>query len=188
LIVRLDENWNWGNILIRTRAGKTKEAISGLEKITKALNPKFPFTYQFADREFSKLYKSEQLVSKLSGYFAFLGIFISCLGLFGLATFATAQRTKEIGIRKVLGASVTGITFLLANDFLKVIALAMLVAFPAAWLVMNQWLQNFVYKIDIEWWIFALAGLVTLCIALLTVSYQSIRSALANPVKNLRTE
>ena len=188
LIVRLYEQWTWGTILVRIQGGKTKEAISGLEKLAKTINPKFPFTYQFSDEEFEKLYQSEQLVSKLSNYFAFLGIFISCLGLFGLATFATAQRRKEIGVRKVLGASVTSISFLLANDFLKVVALAMLVAFPAAWLIMNKWLQNFVYKIDIEWWMFALAGLVTLGIAMLTVSYQSIRSALANPVKSLRME
>jgi putative ABC transport system permease protein len=188
LVVRLNENWTWGNILIRMQGGKTRAAISGLEKLAKKINPKFPFTYRFSDQEFAKLYESEQLVSKLSNYFAFLGIFISCLGLFGLATFATAQRRKEIGVRKVLGASVTGIVFLLANDFLKVVALAMLVAFPAAWLVMNKWLQSFVYKIDIEWWMFALAGFVTFGIAMLTVSYQSIRSALANPIKSLRTE
>ncbi|HEY4288563.1 MAG TPA: ABC transporter permease [Puia sp.] len=188
LIVRLDEHWTWGNILVRVQAGKAREALSGLEKLAKTLNPKFPFTYTFSDQEFAKLYKSEQLVSKLSNYFACLGIFISCLGLFGLATFATAQRRKEIGVRKVLGASVTSISILLANDFLKVVALAMLAAFPAAWLVMNKWLQNFVYRIDIEWWMFALAGFVTLGIAMLTVSYQSIRSALANPVKSLRTE
>ncbi|HMI59910.1 MAG TPA: FtsX-like permease family protein, partial [Puia sp.] len=188
LIVRLNEHWTWGTILVRVQAGKTREAISGLEKLAKTINPKFPFTYQFSDQEFEKLYQSEQLVSKLANYFAFLGIFISCLGLFGLATFATAQRRKEIGVRKVLGASVTSISFLLANDFLKVVALAMLVAFPAAWLIMNKWLQNFVYKIDIEWWMFALAGFVTLGIAMLTVSYQSIRSALVNPVKSLRME
>ena len=188
LIVRLDEHWTWGNILVRVQGGKTKEALAALEKLAKTINPNFPFTYTFSDQEFAKLYRSEQLVSKLSDYFAFLGIFISCLGLFGLATFATAQRRKEIGVRKVLGASVTSISFLLANDFLKVVALAMLVAFPAAWLIMNKWLQNFVYKIDIEWWMFALAGFVTLGIAMLTVSYQSIRSALANPIKSLRTE
>jgi hypothetical protein len=188
LIVRLNENWNWGTILIRTRAGQTKEALTGLEKLAKTLNPQFPFTYRFSDQEFAKLYKSEQLVSKLSNYFAFLGIFISCLGLFGLATFTAAQRKKEIGVRKVLGASVTGIVLLLSNDFGKIVALAMLVAFPTAWLVMDQWLQGFAYRIDLEWWMFALAGITTIGIALLTVSYQSIRSALANPVKSLRTD
>ena len=106
LILRLDENWNWGTILIRVKTGDTKEVLAGLEKLCAAMNPKFPFTYQFSDSEFFKLYKSEAIVSRLSNYFAFLAIFISCLGLFGLATFTAVQRTKEIGVRKVLGASV----------------------------------------------------------------------------------
>jgi ABC-type antimicrobial peptide transport system permease subunit len=188
LIIRLDENWSWGTILVRTRTGRIKETLAGLGKIAKDLNPKFPFTYQFSDQEFAKLYQSEQLVSRLSSYFAFLGIFISCLGLFGLATFTAAQRTKEMGIRKVLGASASGIALLLANDFLKTILLSMLLAFPTSWLIMNKWLENFAYKTNIEWWMFALAGMVTIGIALLTISYQSITSALANPIKSLRTE
>ncbi|QEC65968.1 FtsX-like permease family protein [Panacibacter ginsenosidivorans] len=188
LIVRLDENWNWGTILVRTEAGKTKETLSGLEKICKELNPKFPFTFQFSDQEYTKLYNSEQVVSKLSDYFAFLAIFISCLGLFGLATFTAAQRTKEIGVRKVLGASVPNIVSLLSANFLKPVAISMLIAFPIAWYAMNQWLQGFAYKVSIDWWVFALAGLVTVCIALITVSYQSIKAALRNPVKSLRTE
>jgi ABC-type lipoprotein release transport system permease subunit len=188
LIVRLDENWSWGTILVRTKAGKTKEAIAGLEKICKTLNPKFPFTYQFSDQEYDNLYRSEQVVSKLSNIFAFLAIFISCLGLFGLATFTTEQRTKEIAVRKVLGASVPNIVSLLSANFLKPIAMAMVIAFPVARYVMNTWLQDFAYKIAIEWWIFGIAGLLTIGIALFTVSYQSIRAALGNPVKALRTE
>ena len=128
------------------------------------------------------------MVSKLSGYFAFLAIFISCLGLFGLATFTAAQRTKEIGVRKVLGASVSSITVMLAKDFLKLVMLSLLVAFPVAWLAMNKWLEGFAYKIDMDWWMFAVAGLATVMIAWLTVSWQSIRAALANPVQSLRTE
>lgn len=188
LIIRLDEHWTWGMILVRTKAGKTKEALAGLEKICKSLNPKFPFTYQFSDQEYDKLYRGEQVVSKLSNIFAFLAIFISCLGLFGLATFTAEQRTKEIGVRKVLGASVPNIASLLSTNFLKPVAIAMLIAFPVAWYVMNNWLQDFAYKIDIEWWMFAIAGLLTIAIALLTVSYQSIKAALSNPVKSLRTE
>ncbi|WP_431216694.1 FtsX-like permease family protein [Puia sp. P3] len=188
LVVRLDDNWTWGTVLVRTQAGRTREAIAGLEKLAKTFNPEFPFTYRFSDEEFNKLYKSEQLVGRLAGYFAFLGIFISCLGLFGLATFAIAQRTREIGIRKVLGASVPGIAFLLTGNFLKIVVLAMLVAFPTAWLLMNSWLDGFVYRIHMEWWMFAAAGVSTLGIALLTVSYQSIRSALANPIRSLRTD
>jgi putative ABC transport system permease protein len=188
LIIRLDENRQWGTVLVRTRAGKTKEAIAGLEKICKALNPKFPFTYQFSDQEYAKLYRNEQVVSKLANYFAFLAIFISCLGLFGLATFTAEQRTKEIGVRKVLGASVPNIISLLSTNFLKPVAIAMVIAFPLAWYAMNYWLLDFAYKITIEWWMFAIAGLLTIGIALLTVSYQSIRAALSNPVNSLRAE
>jgi hypothetical protein len=188
LIFRLDENWPWGTILVRTKAGNTREALASLEKICKSLNPKFPFTYQFSDQEYAKLYNNEQVVTKLANYFAFLAIFISCLGLFGLATFTAEQRVKEIGIRKVLGASVAMITRQLSAGFLKPVAVALLIAFPASWYAMNYWLQGYVYKVGIEWWIFAIAGLLTICIALLTVSYQSIRSALINPVMSLRTE
>jgi ABC-type antimicrobial peptide transport system permease subunit len=188
LIIRLDENWTWGTILVRIKAGKTKEAITLLQKICKEVNPKFPFTYQFSDLEYAKLYASEAVISKLSNIFAFLAIFISCLGLFGLATFTAEQRTKEIGVRKVLGASSTNIVKLLSANFLKPIMLAFLIAFPAAWYAMNNWLQQYAYKIDINWWVFVLAGVLTLCIAFLTVSYQSIKAAISNPVKSLRTE
>lgn len=188
LIVRLDENWGWGTILIRTKADATKEAITGLEQLSKNINPKTPFTYQFSDLEFDKLYKSEQVVSSLSNYFAFLAIFISCLGLFGLATFTASQRTKEIGVRKTLGASVPSIVNLLSFDFLKPIIISLLVGIPTAWWLVNNWLQNFAYKTPVEWWVFAMSGLLTIGIALVTVSYQSIKSALTNPVKSLRTE
>ena len=157
-------------------------------KISKTLNPKFPFTYQFSDQEYAKLYRNEQVVSKLANYFAFLAIFISCLGLFGLATFTAEQRVKEIGVRKVLGASVASIISLLTNNFLQLVAISMIIAFPIAWYAMNSWLQGFAYKINIEWWTFAIAGVLTIGIALLTVSYQSIKAALSNPVKSLRTE
>jgi putative ABC transport system permease protein len=188
LVVRLDENWGWGTILIRIRAGSTREALTGLEKLCKAVNPKFPFTYTFSDLEFARQYKSETVVSRLANGFAFLAILISCIGLFGLASFTAAQRTKEIGVRKVLGATVPGIAFLLAGDFLKVIVIAILVASPVAWLIMHQWLQQYAYRTGIEWWVFAGAGLATLFIALLTVSYQSIKAASVNPVKSLKSE
>jgi putative ABC transport system permease protein len=188
LIVRLDENWTWGTILVRTKAGETKRAIASLEKLCKALNPSFPFSYQFSDLEFSNLYKSEEVISKLSNYFAVLAIFISCMGLFGLATYTAAQRTKEIGVRKVLGASVPSIITMLSNNFLQLILLSMFIAFPVAWLAMSKWLENFAYKIQIDWWVFAIAGAVTILIALITVSYQSVKAAFRNPVKSLRTE
>lgn len=188
LIIRLNERQPWGTILVRIKAGNTQQTLAGLEKLCHSLNPKFPFTYQFADLEYDKLYKSEQVISKLSNYFAFLAIFISCLGLFGLAAFTAEQRTKEIGVRKVLGASVPDIILLLSVNFLKPVAIAILVAFPISRYLMNRWLQDFAYKVDIEWWIFVLTGLLTIGIALLTVSFQSIKAAFTNPVKSLRSE
>ncbi|GAB3949015.1 ABC transporter permease [Spirosoma harenae] len=176
------------NAIVRIQAGKTTETLAQIEAICKKLNPTFPFTYTFTDQEYARQYQSEQVVSKLSNYFAFLAIFISCLGLFGLATFTAEQRTKEIGVRKVLGASVSSIIGLLSKDFLKLVFIAIVLATPVAWWAMNQWLQGFAYKIDIEWWFFALAGLVSIVIALFTVSFQSIKAALVNPVRSLRSE
>ncbi|GAB3698870.1 ABC transporter permease [Spirosoma flavus] len=188
LVVRLDETRNWGTIIVRAEAGKTQEALASLEKISQQLNPNFPFTYQFSDLEFTKLYRSEQMVSRLANYFAILAIFISCLGLFGLATFTAEQRTKEIGVRKVLGASVSSVVTLLARDFLKPVLVAILLTTPVAWFVMNRWLQDFAYKINLDWWMFVLAGGLAVLIALATVSFQSLKAALVNPVKSLRSE
>ncbi|MEO8403839.1 MAG: ABC transporter permease [Chitinophagaceae bacterium] len=188
LIIRLDEGRQSGTILVRTQAGKTKVAIAGLEKVCQGLNPKFPFSYKFSDEEYNRLYRSEQIVSKLANYFAFLAIFISCLGLFGLATFTAEQRIKEIGVRKVLGASVPGIISMLSKDFLKLVFIAIIIASPVAWYLMTQWLQDFAYRVDISWWIFILSGIAAVLIALLTVSFQAIRAAIANPMKSLRTE
>ncbi|GAB4017222.1 ABC transporter permease [Spirosoma koreense] len=176
------------NAIVRIEAGKTKQILAQIEAICKRLNPTFPFTYSFTDQEYARQYQSEQVISKLANYFAFLAIFISCLGLFGLAAFTAEQRTKEIGVRKVLGASVGSIIGLLSKDFLKPVAIAILLASPLAWWAMHQWLQDFAYKIDIEWWMFVLAGLLAIGIALLTVSFQSAKAALANPVKSLRSE
>jgi len=191
LILRLfKQSWKtyWGNVIIRTEQGKTKEAIASMEKIFKQFNPGFPFKYYFTDDEIAKNYKSEYTVSKLSRYFAFLAIFISCLGLFGLVTFTAEQKTKEIGIRKVLGASVTGIVRMLSKDFLKLVLIATVIAFPVAWWAMHIWLNDFAYRVDIGWWVFIVAGVAALLIALLTISFQSIKAAIANPVKSLRTE
>ncbi|WP_020599292.1 ABC transporter permease [Spirosoma panaciterrae] len=188
LVIRLDESKPFGTVLVRTEAGKTKEALASLEKTWQQLNPKFPFTYQFSDQEFARLYKSEQMVSQLANYFAVLAIFISCLGLFGLATFTAEQRTKEIGVRKVLGASVGSVVTLLSRDFLKPVLMAILITTPIGWYVMHKWLADFAYKVDLSWWIFALAGGLAVGIALLTVSFQSIKAALMNPVKSLRSE
>ena len=153
LILRLfKKSWNsyWGNIIIRTEKGKTKEAIASMEKVYKQFNPGFPFKYYFTDEEIGKNYKAEYTVSKLSRYFAFLAIFISCLGLFGLVTFTAEQKTKEIGIRKVLGASVSGIVRMLSKDFLKLVLIAAVIAFPVAWWAMHNWLKDFAYRV--EYW------------------------------------
>jgi putative ABC transport system permease protein len=188
LIVRLDENWSWGVILVRIKGEKTRQVIEGLENLCKKLNPKFPFAYQFSDDEYDKLYRSEQAVSKLSDYFAFLAIFISCLGLFGLATLTASQRMKEIGVRKVLGASVADILAMLTTNFLKPVVIAILIALPLSKYVMSRWLENFAYKIDIEWWMLAAAATAAITIAFLTVALQALQAALSNPVKNLRIE
>ena len=188
LVLRLGENIGWGQALVRTQPGKTKEALASIEKICKELNPKFPFTYIFSDEEYSKLYKSEQVINQLANYFAFLGIFISCLGLFGLVIFTAEQRTKEFGIRKVLGATPAALFTLLSKEFLFLVLIAMIIASPLAWMAMNNWLQGFAYKIGISWWMFVIAGAVAILIALITVSFQAIKAALANPVKSLRTE
>ena len=191
LIIRLfKKSWNsyWGNVLIRTEKGKTKQAIAGMEKLYKQFNPGFPFKYFFTDDEITKNYKAEHTVSKLSKYFAFLAIFISCLGLFGLVTFTAQQRVKEIGIRKVLGASASGIVKMLSKDFLKLVLIASVIAFPVAWWAMNRWLGDFAYRISIGWWVFVVTGIAAILIALLTVSFQAIKAAIANPVKSLRTE
>ncbi|MCG3120621.1 MAG: hypothetical protein ALAOOOJD_03402 [bacterium] len=150
--------------------------------------PGKPFDYYFLDEDFDRQYRAEERWAQIVSYATLFAIVIACVGLFGLSALAVTKRTKEIGIRKVLGASVTGIISLLAGDFLKLVALANLIAWPVAWYAMNQWLQNFAYRIDIGWWIFALAGGLALLIAFATVSTQAIRAGLANPVDSLRYE
>jgi len=147
-----------------------------------------PFSYQFLDESFDQMYRAEQRAGKVTLIFAVLTVMIACLGLFGLATFMAEQRTKEIGVRKVLGASVSSIINLLSKDFLKLVLIALVVAVPVAWLLMSKWLQNFAFRINIPWWAFVIAGFITVMIAVLTTSFQAIKAALANPVKSLRSE
>src|SRR5688572_3271449 len=147
-----------------------------------------PFQYFFLDETYAKLYQSEMNFKKIFFYITFIAIFIACLGLFGLSSFITEQRTREIGIRKVMGASVSGIVGMLSKDFIKLVLIAALIAFPAAWWAMNKWLEDFVYRVNIGWWIFFVAALIAVCIALFTVSFQAIKAAISNPVKSLRTE
>lgn len=175
-------------VVIRTEPGRTTQALGEMEKAAKKINPKFPFEYKFLDEEFEKQYRSEQVVSQLSTYFALLTIFICCLGLFGLAAFTAEQRTKEISIRKVLGASVMGIMAMLSRDFIKLVLLAIVIATPLGLFVMNKWLENFAYQVDLSPWIFVMAGLAALLVAILSISVQALKAAFSNPVKSLRNE
>ena len=188
VIMDVKEYEYFGVVLIRTEPGRTKEALAGLKKVYKDINPNYPFAYQFLDQEYAKLYQSEQVVTKLSNVFALLAIVVSCLGLLGLAMFSSEQRIKEIGIRKVLGASVSSIVALFSKDFLQLVGISFVVAAPVSWFFMKEWLQSFAYRIDIQWWMFASAGTLVLLIALLTISFQSIKAASANPVDSLRSE
>lgn len=179
---------NASTVIVKVKTKDISGLLTTLKKQWEQLTPDAPFTYSFLDERFQDTYVAEQKTGRILGIFAGLTIFVACLGLFGLATFTAEQRTKEIGVRKVLGASVVSIVGLLSKDFLKLVAVALLLASPVAWYVMSRWLQDFAYRIDIPWWAFALAGLSAVSIALLTVSFQSIKAALMNPVKSLRSE
>ncbi len=176
------------NVLVKTEAGKTDEAIAQIKKIYKKYDSETPAEFSFVDESIHELYKSDQRTATIIALFAGLTIFVGCLGLFGLAAFTAERRTKEIGIRKVLGASIASITNLLAKDFLKLVLIAIVIASPIAWYVMNQWLSDFAYRIEISWWMFAAAGALALLIAFLTVGFQSVKAALANPARSLKSE
>ncbi|MBK7870051.1 MAG: ABC transporter permease [Saprospiraceae bacterium] len=177
------------NVLyVRIDGQNVSNTLAQMEKVVKKHSPAYPFEYRFLDEEYDQLYRSEQRVSSLSRAFAILAIFVSCLGLFGLAAFTAEQRTKEIGIRKVLGASVTSLVTLLSTDFLKLVLISTLIAFPLGWWAMNQWLERFAYRIELSWWLFVIAGVLAVVIAMLTVSSQAIRAAVANPADSLKSE
>ncbi|MBX2917580.1 MAG: ABC transporter permease [Cyclobacteriaceae bacterium] len=179
---------NDGGLSVRLAPNEITKTLSTIENTWKTIATDIPFEYSFMDADFDRLYRGERQTGKLITYFATLSILISCLGLFGLATFMTEQRNKEIGIRKVMGATVPGITALLSKDFLKLVLFAIVIAIPIAWYFTGLWLQDFAYHIELEWWLFALAGVVALLIALLTVSVQAIKAAVQNPVTSLRQE
>jgi ABC-type antimicrobial peptide transport system permease subunit len=181
---------NWFNVIHFKLNGSnsTAENLKKAEAIFKKYNPEYPFEYKFVDEEYAQKFKSEKRTGTLAALFAALTIFISCLGLFGLATYMAENRVKEIGVRKALGASVTGITALLSKDFLKLVMISFLLACPIAWWMMYEWLQKYPYRVSIQWSVFVFAGCLSFLISLFTVSYQSIKAAIANPVKSLRTE
>jgi ABC-type antimicrobial peptide transport system permease subunit len=177
-----------GTIVARIKQGNQKATIARIENLYKKYNPGFPFTFNFFDEAYQKQYNTESRTATLSRYFAGLAIIISCLGLFGLAAFSAQNRRKEIGIRKVVGASVVHISAMLSVVFLKLITWSLIIAFPLSWWLMNNWLQSFAYRISITPFVFLFTGFLVVLITLITISFQSIKAALANPVKSLRTE
>ena len=187
LILRLDPGVN-GQLSIKLADSNPNQAIAVVKQAWSQFFPTDPFVYSFLDERYDKQYRADERFGQVFGFFTLMAVLVACLGLLGLATFTAQQRTKEIGVRKVLGASVASIVTLLSRDFLKLVLVAIVIASPIAWYAMNRWLQDFAYKIAIEWWVFALAGLLAVGIALLTVSFQSVKAALMNPIKSLRSE
>lgn len=188
LIIDVKEDLDFGVIMIKTEAGKTREAIASIGKVYKEVNPNYAFAYQFLDTEYGKLYHNEQVIATLSNLFSGLAIMISCLGLLGLVMFSAQQRTKEIGIRKVLGATVTNILYLISKDFLLLVIISFIIAAPVAGYLLTEWLQGFAFKIPLSWWIFAMAGGISLAFAAATISVQALRASLTNPTESLRNE
>jgi len=187
-LLMVANTFNWSSMAVRFRTNDVSSLVRQVESKFHAVKQGLPFSYSFMDDDFDKLYHAEHRTGRIFITFAVFAILIACLGLFGLVTYAAEQRTKEIGIRKVLGARVTSIVGLLSRDFTMLVGIAALIAFPAAWWAMYKWLETFAYRTEISWWIFLVAGAVALAIALLTVSIQTIRAALANPVKSLRSD
>jgi putative ABC transport system permease protein len=173
---------------VHVKSTNINSALKSIQNTWHNLNPTEPFDYSFLDKDFQKNYDAENRLAAIVSDFTIIAILISCLGLFGLATFSAEQRIKEIGVRKVLGASVTSIVTLLSKDFLKLVIIAVIIASPLAWFVMNKWLQSFAYRTSISWKVFVITTVVALLIALITISAQAIKAAMANPVDSLRSE
>jgi putative ABC transport system permease protein len=174
--------------VIRLKPGNIQAGLATIKDVYSSVAPVYPFEYSFLDEKFDELYKTDIRQQNILSIFSALAIFIACLGLFGLASFTAAKRIKEIGVRKVLGSSTQNIVILLSKDLLKPVLLATIIAIPVGYFAMNNWLQNFAYRTALHWWIFILAALITIAIALITVSLKAVRAAMANPVESLRTE
>ena len=185
---QLNNHPSFNYLIVHAKAADISSLLKSMQASWHKLNSSEPFEYSFIDDDFQKNYEAENRLASIVGYFTLIAILISCLGLFGLATFSAEQRTKEIGVRKVLGASVSGIVTLLSKDFLKLVAISIVIASPVAWWVMNKWLQDFSYRTNISWTVFVVTTVIALLIALITISFQAIRAAVANPVKSLRSE
>ena len=181
-------DWGFSNMSVKINGSKPKEAIAFIQSVWRKNCPDIPFEYQFLDEHFEDIYRADSQISTIVGSLAILAIIISCLGLFGLASYSAEKRVKEVGIRKVLGASLDNIVLMLSRDFLKYVLIAIIIAWPLSWIAVHKWLQDYAYRVNITWWVFAIAGAVAMFIALVTVSFQAIRAAIANPVKSLRTE
>ncbi|HTD94876.1 MAG TPA: FtsX-like permease family protein, partial [Chitinophagaceae bacterium] len=175
-------------LLVRFRTGDLSQTMEKFRQAFKTAIPNSAFEYTFLDKELETLYATDKRMASVGLAFSILAIFVACLGLFGLAAYTAEQRIKEIGIRKVLGATVSGITALLTGDFIRLIIISLIIAFPLAFWAMSKWLQDFAYRIQIQWWIFLLAGSVAILIALITVGFQAVKAAVANPVKSLRSQ
>ncbi len=188
MIIRSEGYSEFNIAFIKYKQGNEKRTLAALESLHKNINPDFPFEYQFVDQEYNKLYKSESIFYKLSTYFSFLAILISCLGLFGLVIFTAESKIKEIGVRKVLGASVFNITSLITRDFLKLILIGVAIGTPISWYFMTKWLADYEYRINMPWWAFGITAVLIIGISLLTVSFESIKAAIANPIRSLRNE
>jgi len=180
--------WGLNRMSVKINGSRAKDALTYIESVWKKINPGIPYEYQFLDDHFKEVYRADSQISTIVGALAILAIIISCLGLFGLASYAAEKRVKEVGIRKVLGASLQHLVFKLSKDFLKYVLLAALIALPLSWFAINKWLQDYAYRVEISWWIFLVAVVLALAIALITISFQAIKAALANPIKSLRTE
>jgi putative ABC transport system permease protein len=182
------KDWGFNNISVKINGSKAKDALAFIQSVWQKNFPDHPFEYQFLDEHFADVYRADSQVSSIVGILAVLAIIISCLGLFGLASYSAERRVKEVGIRKVLGASIQSIVAMLSKDFLKYVLIAAVIALPLAWLSVYKWLQDYAYRVNISWWIFLAAIFIAVIIALVTISFQAIRAAVANPVKSLRTE
>jgi putative ABC transport system permease protein len=178
----------YSNLSIKISGNNVQAALGHIEKAWKKFLPETPYDYNFLDSSYERLYDSENKQGTVFTVFAFIAIFIASLGLLGLSAFAISQRIKEIGIRKILGANSGNIVGLLSKDFLKLVLVAAVIAFPVAWIAMSKWLEDFAYRITISWWIFIIAGIIAALVAFVTISFQALKAANANPVKNLRTE
>jgi putative ABC transport system permease protein len=188
LFIANQEEWGFSTVSVKIKPGKSKEAVEFIKATWKTINPDHPFEYQFLDDHFAEVYRADNQVSKIVGILAGLAILISCLGLFGLASFSAEKRVKEIGVRKVLGASVQNIVLLLSGHFIKLVLISNVIAWFFAWLGINYWLKDFAYRISLTPGTFVFVALVSVFIALVTISFQSIKAAIANPVKSLRSE